>query len=161
MADFPKLYRKRLIPQEIIYLKDDVILHLSDELIVTKWNTIRPRHDFSHGISSHFVDKNFKISKIYDKDHAFVYWYCDIIHVTRDLANDSIIIEDLLIDVIIRGDGSIKILDLEEIADAYEAGILSRKLMYVSLRAANDLLNIIYDGKIGKYMDVINQYEKE
>ena len=49
--DYPVLYRKRLIPEECIPLKDDIILYMDDEVIVTKWNTLKPRKDFHHGYS--------------------------------------------------------------------------------------------------------------
>ena len=34
-----KIYRKRMIPDECILLKDDIILEKTDDIIVTKWNT--------------------------------------------------------------------------------------------------------------------------
>ena len=37
------LYRKRLIPDEIIELKDDKILFRDENYVITKWNTIRPK----------------------------------------------------------------------------------------------------------------------
>ena len=44
-----KIYRKRLIPSECIWLKDDIVLLCNEEFIVTRWTTLRPRKDFSHG----------------------------------------------------------------------------------------------------------------
>ena len=37
------IYRKRLIPNECIPLKNDIILHADDLLLITKWNTLKPR----------------------------------------------------------------------------------------------------------------------
>ena len=45
------LYRRRLIPDECLHLKNDHIIHISKDIIVTKWNTIHPKAEFSHGIS--------------------------------------------------------------------------------------------------------------
>lgn len=39
----PILYRKRLIPNECILLKDDILLYRDEEILITKWNTIRPK----------------------------------------------------------------------------------------------------------------------
>ena len=50
MAD-PILYRKRLIPDECVLLKDDVILYRDDQMIVTGWHTLKPRKDLHHGCS--------------------------------------------------------------------------------------------------------------
>ena len=38
-----KIYRKRLIPSENIWLKDDVVLLCNEEYIVTRWKTLKPR----------------------------------------------------------------------------------------------------------------------
>ena len=61
-----KLYRKRLIPAECIYLKDDILLYLDDSKIITKWNAIRPRADLDHGYSYYILDKGIKLSKFYN-----------------------------------------------------------------------------------------------
>ena len=37
-----KIYRKRIIPDECILLKDDIILERTDDAIITKWNTSNP-----------------------------------------------------------------------------------------------------------------------
>ena len=43
------LYRKRLIPEECIELKDDILLYRDNELIITKWNTLHPKKTLHHG----------------------------------------------------------------------------------------------------------------
>ena len=53
------LYRKRFIPNEIIPLKDDVILYEDDDIIVTKWNSLRPKSDLHHGYSCYYLKKRF------------------------------------------------------------------------------------------------------
>ena len=40
------LYRKRFIPMETILLKDDNIVFQNEDVIVTKWNALKPREDF-------------------------------------------------------------------------------------------------------------------
>ena len=49
MSESPVLYRKRLIPDECVRLKDDEILSFDDDIIVTKWCTLHPKHDLDHG----------------------------------------------------------------------------------------------------------------
>ena len=41
----PVLFRKRLIPEECVELKDDILLHRDKETIVTKWKTLKPQKD--------------------------------------------------------------------------------------------------------------------
>ena len=57
MTDKPILYRKRLIPNECIRLDQDEILLHKEQLLVTRWNTIRPKKDLDHGISCFLLDK--------------------------------------------------------------------------------------------------------
>ena len=45
----PILYRRRIIPEECILLKDDVILSCDEERIVTSWNALHPKKDLHHG----------------------------------------------------------------------------------------------------------------
>ena len=59
----PILYRKRLIPDECILLKDDILLYRDEDILVTKWNTIRPKKDLHHGMSCYFLKKGIKVSK--------------------------------------------------------------------------------------------------
>lgn len=74
-----KIYRRRMIPEECILLKDDVILERTDDKIITRWNTLKPRRDFHHGCSCYYLNLGCKISKFYREDNTLLYWYCDIV----------------------------------------------------------------------------------
>ena len=65
-----QLFRKRLIPEEIVELKDDKIIKRNQNIIITKWKTLKPRTDFSHGISCYFLDKGIKVSKFIKADES-------------------------------------------------------------------------------------------
>ena len=41
------LFRKRLIPDECVSLKDDIIIHQDDSHIITSWKTFHPKAEFS------------------------------------------------------------------------------------------------------------------
>lgn len=142
----PELYRRRFIPDELIPLKDDTILLYSQDLILTKWNTLHPRHDIARGISAYYPDKGLKISKVLDKDDHLVYWYCDVIQIKNNPQNNTVIIEDLLIDVILYEDGTIKILDIDELADALDKKLITQAEAIYALRTLDSLLKIIYQG---------------
>ena len=60
-----QLFRKRLIPEEIVELKDDKIIKRNQNIIITKWKTLKPRTDFSHGISCYFLDKGYHKNRLY------------------------------------------------------------------------------------------------
>lgn len=155
----PSLFRKRMIPEEMVHLKDDIILHQDSSLIITKWNSLKPRKDFSNGISAYFMEEGFKVSKIFDKHHKLVYWYCDIIETEYNSKTNAFIFTDLLADVVVYPDQSLRVLDLDEIGDAMERNHLSKETAIKALRLCNTLLNTIYDGSFKKYQNIINKYE--
>ena len=145
MAD-PILYRKRLIPEECILLKNDRLLHRDDRILVTAWNTIKPRKDIHHGCSCYYLQEGFKVSRFYREDDSLLYWYCDIVDYDYDEAADTYVVTDLLADVIVYPDGFVKVVDIDELATAKEAGLLSDDMLKKALLTLNHLLQIIYDG---------------
>lgn len=157
--DKPMLYRRRFIPEELIHLKDDVILVAESNLIITTWKTLHPRKDISRGVSAFYLDKGFKISKVFNKEDQLVYWYCDIIQVKKDAEKNTVIIEDLLIDLILYEDGGVRIMDLNELADALERRLITQEEATYALRTANSLLQIIYSGQFQTLQDPVNQVE--
>jgi len=156
----PLLYRKRIIPDECIALKDDEILYIDDEIIVTKWNVLKPRPDFHHGYSCYFLKKNIKVSKFMKEDGSLHYWYCDIIEYEFNNNENSYTFTDLLADVIIYPDGSVKVVDIDEIAVALERQLLTDRELVITLRALDSLLNTIYSGDFDFLKAKVEQFEQ-
>lgn len=144
MAD-PILYRRRLIPEECVLLKDDKLLHRDSQIIVTSWNTLKPRKDIHHGCSCYYLKDGFKVSRFYKEDGSLLYWYCDIVDYDYEKKTDTYVITDLLADVIIYPDGFVKVVDIDELAIAKDAGLLSDEMLKKSLLTLNHLLQIIYN----------------
>lgn len=143
----PILYRKRIIPEECVLLKDDKILHCDDDMILTSWNTLKPRKDIHHGYSCYFLKEGFKVSKFYREDNSLVYWYCDIVNYDYDEAANTYIVTDLLADVLIYPDGFVKVVDIDELAEALEQKLIDESLLKTALLRLNHLLTIIYSGQ--------------
>ena len=137
------IFRKRLIPEEIVKL-DDKIVSQSEDTIVTEWKVIRPRTDFDHGCSCYFLKEGYKVSKFLRSDGSLKCWYCDIITYERTEDGGYIFI-DLLADVIV-DDGKVEVVDLDELADAYEQNLITKEQMNRALRQLNGLLTKIYGG---------------
>ena len=156
----PRLFRRRFIPDENIELKDDMILALQPNLIITSWNVLKPRRDISRGVSAYFIDKGIKVSKVFDNAGQMVYWYCDIIETHYDEKENIYTFNDLLIDVIVYPDGQVEVLDMDEFADAMEQGILSVGTIAHAMRATDDLLHTIYAGEFEKYTHYIDDMLK-
>lgn len=146
-SDKPSMYRKRYIPDEIKSLEKDEILYMSDDVIVTKWDTFRSKKNFSNGISCTFVNKGFKISKFMDNNGKLVYYYCDIIHSDYYKDENKWIFTDLLADVKIYPDGRTEIVDLDEVSEALKSGIISTETVCELMENLNSLLGFIYSGE--------------
>lgn len=168
MYENTALFRKRFIPDELTWLKDDEILFIDDERIVTRWKSLKPRNDFSGGCSTYYRKKGLKISRIFDRDGKFLHWYCDIvieqgkealsvnpgtmlkngaeayIRSLPETKDNVIVFTDLLVDIIINRNGLIEVADLNEVADMLEKGTITRDEACFALRTAHEYLHKLY-----------------
>lgn len=156
-----KLYRKRIIPDECILLENDQILYHDSEVIITKWNTIHPKKTLHHGYSCYFPERGYKVSKFYDHDNRLISWYCDIISYTCDESENTYVFTDLLVDVIVYPDGFVRVVDLDELADAARDGLITPEQLQLALRRTDKLLSLIYKGAFGKLQKYIEDCETE
>lgn len=156
MKDCIKLVRTRHIPKERMELKKDKILYMDEEVIITQWDVINPRDDISKGLSVYFIQKGYKISKMFDKEGNLVHWYCDIVKAHID--GDVYEFEDLLLDVVVKPDGTYCVLDAEEFAQAIEEDMISKETACQALRSFNELVCTISCGnfcEITKKLDCV------
>ncbi len=153
------IYRKRLIPEECTLLKGDTILHREPGLLVTGWHALKPRKDLHHGFSCYYLEEGYKISRFYGHDDRLLYHYCDIITSEYDAESGSLIVTDLLADVIIYPDGAVRVVDIGEIPEAMEKGLLSMEDLKKALRSLDRLLEKIYAGELLELVKPIDQYD--
>lgn len=151
-----KLYRKRLIPNECILLKDDILVHRNEDMLITTWKTLNPKTTFSHGCSCYFINEGYKVSKFYRPDNTLLYYYCDIVEFDTDSTDNSLIVTDLLADVIVYPNDTHAILDLDELADAYEQKLISEDQLLRSLRRLNRLLELIQNNRFSTLLTQMN-----
>ena len=153
-----KIYRQRYIPKEKILLNNDIILDVYEDKIITKWNVLKSKKEFSHGYSCYFIKNGFKVSKLFRKDNTLLYTYCDIIETEYDNLENSFVFKDLLVDVIVYTNGLVKVLDLEEIAEALDKKLISIEQVKKAMILTNDLLEIIYSGKFEQLTSHLSKY---
>ena len=151
-----KIYRKRIIPAECILLKDDIIVAQNEETIVTKWNTLNQKTTFSHGCSCFYLTEGIKVSKIYRSDNSLLYWYCDIVEFSYDPEENAMTFTDLLADVIIYPDGRVKVVDLDELAEAMDKDLITKEQMSSCLRSLNHLLSLVYRDKFDRLQNKLD-----
>ncbi|MGN1180022.1 MAG: DUF402 domain-containing protein [Suilimivivens sp.] len=155
----PVLYRRRLIPDECILLKDDKILECNESRIVTSWNALHPKKDLHHGYSCYFLEEGFKVSKFHYEDGRLLYWYCDIVDYDYLREDNRLIVTDLLADVIIYPDGFVKVVDLDEMVTALETNAISLDTLKSCLQKLDKLLNIIYSGNFNTLTSHVEKYD--
>ncbi|MBO5325522.1 MAG: DUF402 domain-containing protein [Lachnospiraceae bacterium] len=153
------LYRRRLIPDEIVHLKDDVVLYHDDTVIITKWKTIKPRKDMDHGFSAYLLKEGIKVSKFYRADNSLLYWYCDIVDYEYDATTNSYTSTDLLTDVVLYPDGQIRVLDLDELAEASVKDMITKDQLHSALVRTDKLLNTMYQKTFDQYTKLIDRYD--
>ncbi|MBO4337345.1 MAG: DUF402 domain-containing protein [Lachnospiraceae bacterium] len=156
--DTPQFYRKRIIPEECVQLKDDIILEMNDDIIITKWNTLHPKKNLHHGYSCYFLKEGYKVSKFLKEDDSLLYWYCDIIKTDYDKDTNTYIFTDLLADVIMYPDGFVKVVDIDEIAIALRKDKIPVEDIITLLTNLDKLLKIVYSEDFERYKHMINAY---
>lgn len=154
----PILYRKRIIPDECIRLTEDELLYQDSSVLVTRWRTIRPKKSLHHGLSCYFLEKGYKVSKFYGHDGEFICWYCDIVDYEYDPADNSYVFRDLLADVLIYEDGTVKVVDLDELADALEQKLITAADAASALKKLSGLLNVVYSGEFAEIRRFLNNF---
>lgn len=157
---YPTLYRKRIIPDECVLLKDDEILSYENNILVTKWKTLKPKKDLDHGFSCYFFDFGYKVSKFYDREHNLLYYYCDIIDAEKREADNTIVVTDLLADVIVYPDGYVKVVDIDEIVEALNQENISLEQVKKALFSLDKLLSIIYEDKLDTLTTYMDKFDK-
>ena len=75
------------------------------------------------------------------------------------MEDDQYVFTDLLVDVIVYPDGFVRVVDLNELADAARDGLLSPDQMQLALRRTDKLLSLIYKGAFAKLQKYIEDYE--
>jgi predicted RNA-binding protein associated with RNAse of E/G family len=140
----PVILRRRYIPYEVVDISGDELLFRDENLMVTKWTTIKPRPDFYGGISFTFLDKGYKLGRFYNAEGQFLYWYCDIIEVEHEPETDTYTMNDMLVDIKIMPDGEVRVLDADELAQALSEGLITVEQACRALETLDSLLKLIY-----------------
>ncbi len=154
--DKPTLYRRRIIPDECVPLKDDEILYWDDRVIVTKWKALHPKKDLHHGFSCYFLREGYKVSKFLYENDDLLYWYCDIMDYEERPDENAWVFRDLLADVLVYPDGFVKVVDLDEFEEALENGSITVEDVKKALKCLDNLLKTIYSGDFDKLTDEIS-----
>lgn len=84
----------------------------------------------------------------------FLYWYCDIIDYEYDDANDAFTFIDLLVDVKVTN-GKIQVLDLDELKEALDKGLIDNERFLRAINKLNKLVKMIEENGIDYLVDYL------
>lgn len=149
-----RILRRRYIPDEVVDISNDLIVFLDENLIVTKWEPIKKRDDIGRGVSFTFLKEGYKISKIFDKDDNFRFYYCDIIN--TEVIEGGYQFNDLLVDLKIYPDDTIEVLDIEELDEALEKGLITEAIKQEALEKLEKLKNVYITKGLPKIIEKYN-----
>ena len=107
-----------------------------------------PKKDLDHGVSCFLLEKGWKISRFLTRENELICWYCDIMDYTYEAETDTYIFTDLLADVLLYPSGDIRVVDLDEIAEALEQRLLEQRQVCLCMRRLDALLREIYGGRL-------------
>lgn len=138
------IYRKRVIPNECIKLDSDIIIYQTDDMVFTKWHAFHEKPYLSYGYSCYFLNEGYKLSKFIRSDGTFSVWYFDIVSYSKGPEEDSLLVQDLLADVVVNADGTVRVVDLDELAQALEEGLITSIQMCTCLKQLHVLLDKLY-----------------
>lgn len=141
-----QLIRKRYYPDEEVNISGDEILYLDDDLLVTSWLPIKPREDISKGIAFWFLNKGYKITKLYDLEGKFIHYYCDICRYEVEKGKSYKMI-DLLADIIVEPSMTYRVIDMDELIDMLENHSLPPKEFMISIKNLTSLIEVINKGE--------------
>ena len=92
---------------------------------------------------THFLKKGSRLVSSLIRSGNFLYWYCDIIDYEYDDENDKYIFIDLLVDVKVSSDGKIEVLDLDELKEALDKGLIDNERFLDAINKLNRLIKTI------------------
>lgn len=108
-----------------------------------------------------FYDYNSKVklTAIYDENNKIIEWYFDI---ARKIGKENNIPyeDDMYLDVVLRENGTILLLDEEELEDACKRLEITKEELNETHKIANELIKKI-DGKVDKVKEFTNKYLEE
>ena len=88
-----------------------------------------------------------------------VYWYCDIIDTEYNKEDNTYIFHDLLIDILLRPNGSIEVVDLDELGDLLDEGKITPNICSKALKTADNLLKLMYSNQFYLLQNIIEELE--
>lgn len=103
-------------------------------------------------LTYYFVKKGYTISKVFQRNGEFMYYYCDVMEM-RQVGRLRYVMVDLLLDLIVYPDGRYHLIDVDEFAVAVEKGQLKKRQQVHALRTLDKMTRMVVNRSfIPKYL---------
>ena len=101
------------------------------------------------------MKEGYKVSKFLAEDDSLVYWYCDIVTYLWDRAQNTLTVVDLLADVIVKPDGKMNVIDIDELCEAKEKLLINEQQFFICVKQLGALIKLIQDGNFNTLTDIL------
>lgn len=92
-------------------------------------------------LTFYMVDQGYTLSKVFNKQGEFMYYYCDIMEMKR-VAKRTYVMVDLVLDLIVHKNGSYEVLDIDEFAEVIEKGDITQEKQVYALRRLHEMIEL-------------------
>lgn len=92
-------------------------------------------------LTFYMVDQGYTVSKVFNKQGEFLYYYCDIMEM-KQVSKLNYVMVDFVLDLIVHGNGSYEVIDIDEFADAIERGDIPLKKQVYALRRLHEMIEL-------------------
>jgi len=148
------------LPNQVLDIHDDLV-YKSEKVIVGK-GEITSEHSvvfdgevvLSRGFQIVYFElmgKWFTIGKIRDLQGRYTGYYCDIVTPPRLLDDGGVELTDLFLDLWVSPDLRFKVLDEEELENAFSKGWITKQLYDKAKEELEKLIHIVRQGKFPPY----------
>lgn len=148
------------LPNQIMNIHDDLI-YKSKRIIVGK-SEITSEHSvmfdgkvvLARGFQIVYFDlmgKWFSVGKIRNMQGRHTGYYCDIVTPPRLLEDGGVELTDLFLDLWVSPDFRFKVLDEEELENAFHKGWITKQLYDKAEKELKKLINVVKQGKFPPY----------
>ncbi len=146
MTKAMKIFKQKFIPEKIYDISDDEVIFFNNEFMITSWEATNSEMGVKKALSLTSFSNGYQISKKFNKENEFMYWYCDIVKAWHDREKNEIWIQDLIADVILFPDKALQVIDLPELVEARKNGLITEVLFQECHKSILSLVSSVIHG---------------
>lgn len=141
-----KLLKHKLVPPSSEDISGDEVLYFDLDFLVTRWKPAKSNMNIGAAVSLLCVKSGVQISKKYNREGKFVYYYCDMVKTHWDPETETFEVTDLIADLIVFPDSELRLIDLEEFQEAYQSKVIDTEEFEFTKKCLLDITDKVICG---------------